>query len=356
MNLCSGPCINKISREDYMENIKQAKLVLNGKTKELKEILQKKMNNFSKEKNFEKAILIREKISSLNLLEEKQKMQRRKNYNEDIINYVLQDEKIYLMIFNIYKGTLENKKTFQFESKPNFLEEFLIQYYFENPIPKRIILPKKVENIGVYLSKLKNSKVEIFVPKKGELKKLLELVKMNIIEKYFEKEEILKELQKKLNLKKIPKIIECFDISHLGGTQVVGSMVQFRNAKPNKQNYRKFKIKAEDKNDDFSNMNEIIKRRYSKLKKENKTFPDLIVVDGGLGQLNSSLKALKEIEVKIPIISLAKKFEEIYLPNKEIIQLGEKNKARKLLEFIRNEAHRFAIKYQRERRRKSYFT
>ena len=136
---------------------------------------------------------------------------------------------------------------------------------------------------------------------------------------------------------------------------MVASMVQFRNGKPDKSNYRKFKIRAKDKNDDFAAMQEVVKRRYSRLKKEGLTFPDLIVVDGGLGQLNSSLKALKEIEVKIPIISLAKREEEIYLPGGNIIKLNSKNNGRKLLEAIRNEAHRFAIKYQRERRRKSYF-
>jgi excinuclease ABC subunit C len=166
----------------------------------------------------------------------------------------------------------------------------------------------------------------------------------------------LEELKKKLNLQDLPETIECFDISHLGGTEVVASMVQFKMGKPDKTNYRKFKIKAQDKNDDFAGMFEVVKRRYFRLKKEKKKFPDLIVIDGGLGQLNSAIKALEEIEIRIPIVSLAKKFEEIYLPNGKVLQLGEKNKARKLLEAIRNEAHRFAIKYQRERRRKSYFS
>ena len=313
------------------------------------------MDKYSKEQNYEKALIAREQLSSLEYLKEKQTVERQKKHNEDIINFISKNEKVYLMLFNIYKGTLENKKSFEFDYKDNFLEEFLIQYYSENKIPKNIVLPKKIPMIEEYLSKIKKSKVEIMVPQKGELKNLLELVKKNIEIQYFGDTEKLDELKKRLNLQKLPEIIECFDISHLGGTEVVASMVQFRMGKPDKTNYRKFKIKSQDKNDDFASMFEVIKRRYSRLKKEKKNFPDLIVVDGGLGQLNSSIKALEEIEVRIPIVSLAKKFEEIYLPSGKILQLGEKNKARKLLEAIRNEAHRFAIKYQRERRRKSYF-
>jgi excinuclease ABC subunit C len=291
----------------------------------------------------------------LKYLKEKQTVERQKKYNEDIINFIVKNEEVYLILFNIYKGTLENKQSFKFNYKDSFLEEFLIQYYSENKIPKKIILPRKISKIGEYFTRMKKSKVEVIVPQKGELKELLKLVKKNIEIQYFGDFEKLGELKKKLNLQKIPEIIECFDVSHLGGTEVVASMVQFRMGKPDKTNYRKFKIKAQDKNDDFAGIFEVVKRRYSRLKKEKKKFPDLIVVDGGKGQLNSSLKALNEVGVKIPIVSLAKKFEEIYLPDGKILQLGGKNKARKLLEQIRDEAHRFAIKYQRERRRKSYF-
>ncbi len=355
IGICSAPCINKITKEEYLKDIEKAKLILKGKSKIVQKNLRESMDKYSKEQNYEKALIAREQLSSLEYLKEKQTVERQKKHNEDIINFISKNEKVYLMLFNIYKGTLENKKSFEFDYKDNFLEEFLIQYYSENKIPKNIVLPKKIPMIEEYLSKIKKSKVEIMVPQKGELKNLLELVKKNIEIQYFGDTEKLDELKKRLNLQKLPEIIECFDISHLGGTEVVASMVQFRMGKPDKTNYRKFKIKSQDKNDDFASMFEVIKRRYSRLKKEKKNFPDLIVVDGGLGQLNSSIKALEEIEVRIPIVSLAKKFEEIYLPSGKILQLGEKNKARKLLEAIRNEAHRFAIKYQRERRRKSYF-
>jgi excinuclease ABC subunit C len=355
MGICSAPCINKITKKEYLKDVEKAELVLKGKSNTVEKRLKESMKIYSGEQNYEKAIIAREQLSSLKYLKEKQTVERQKKYNEDIINFIVKNEEVYLILFNIYKGTLENKQSFKFNYKDSFLEEFLIQYYSENKIPKKIILPRKISKIGEYFTRMKKSKVEVIVPQKGELKELLKLVKKNIEIQYFGDFEKLGELKKKLNLQKIPEIIECFDVSHLGGTEVVASMVQFRMGKPDKTNYRKFKIKAQDKNDDFAGIFEVVKRRYSRLKKEKKKFPDLIVVDGGKGQLNSSLKALNEVGVKIPIVSLAKKFEEIYLPDGKVLQLGGKNKARKLLEQIRDEAHRFAIKYQRERRRKSYF-
>lgn len=357
IGICSAPCIKKISKEEYGKDIKEAELVLKGKTKELEKILSKKMQTYSRNQEFEKALIAREKISAIQYLKEKQNVKREKKYDEDILNYIIKNETVYLMLFNIYKGTLENKKEFTFEFKENFLDEFLLRYYSENEIPKKIIIPKKVDDsISDYLKKIKSSKVDLIIPQKGDLKELMNLVKRNIEIHYFGDAERLEELRKKLNLQKNPNVIECFDISHLSGTEVVASMVQFRGGKPDKTNYRKFRIKTSQKNDDFAAMREVVQRRYSRLQREKKEFPDLIVIDGGLGQLNSSIKSLKEIGARIPIISLAKKFEEVYIPGSELpLRFDPKNKARLLLESIRDEAHRFAIKYQRERRSKKIF-
>lgn len=357
IGICSAPCINKISEKEYLKSIKEARLFLKGKTKELEKKLEKRMNLYSKNQDFEKAMIIREKIKSINYLTEKQKIQRKKEYNEDIINYIIKNNIVYLMIFNIYKGTLENKKEFIFDYKEKFLDEFLVRYYSESEIPKKIIIPEKVdESIVDFLKEMRKSKVDLVIPKIGELNDLLKLVEKNIELHYFGDLEKLKELKKKLSLQKLPQIIECFDISHLSGTEVVASMVQFRGGRPDKTNYRKFKIKGGDKNDDFAAMNEVVKRRYSKLKEKGLAFPNLIVIDGGKGQLSSSIKSLKEIGIKIPIVSLAKKFEEVYVPGIELpLRFNPKNKARLLLESIRDEAHRFAVKYQRERRSKKIF-
>jgi len=356
IGLCSAPCIKKISKEEYQDSIHSAKMVLSGKTEELLEKLKHKMNTFSKQKEFENALRIREQINSLIFLEEKQNMERKKSYDEDIICYKIKNNQIYILIFNINKGTLENKKEFVFEDKGGSFEEFLIQYYSENKIPKEIILEKELDSsIKEFLELNRKSKINLVVPKQGEKKELLDLAKKNLEITFFSNLEKLEELKSKLNLQETPLVIECFDISHLSGTQTVASMVQFRNGLADKSNYRRFKLALEG-NDDFASIYEVVKRRYSKLVKEGISFPNLIVIDGGSGQLHYAIKALEELNLKIPIISLAKEFEEVYIPGKETpIQLGEKNKARLLLQQIRDEAHRFAINYNRLLRKKSLF-
>jgi len=356
LGLCSAPCINKISKEEYNNEVKNAELVLKGKTTELIKKLEKGMKKSSKTQDYEKALLLREKINSLENLNEKQSVERDKSYDEDILNFIVDKGKVYLALFNIHRGTLENKETYEFNQKNDFLEEFLLQYYSENKVPKRIILPTSVSNsLKEAILKLSKRKIEFINPKQGELKILLDLVKKNIEIQFFGNLEKVESLQKTLSLEFSPKVVECFDISHLSGTEVVASMVQFRNGKPDKTNYRKFKIKSFTGNDDFRAMNEVVKRRYSKLKLNNEPFPDIVIIDGGAGQLSSSIKALQEINVKLPVISLAKRLEEVYMPDGKIIRESLKDKGLLYLREIRDEAHRFAVKFQRERRSKRFF-
>jgi len=354
IGICSAPCINEISENQYNEDIKSAKKVIKGEIKEVIKDITKKMQEASSKKDFERALNFRNQISSLEYLNERQNVERKKKYNEDIINYLIKDDKIFFLMFNIYKGTLENKQEFIFDYSENFLEQFLTQYYSENPIPTEIILPQETDpTILEYLKQKKKSKVQIIIPKQGEKKELLDLVKKNIEISFFGDTEKLNLLKRLINLQETPYVIECFDISHLSGTNIVASMVQFRNAKPDKTNYRHFKLRTVTQNDDYASMREVVKRRYSKLKNENLDLPNLIVIDGGLGQLNSALQILNELNLKIPIISLAKEFEEIHVPGQtRPIRLESKNKARLLLQAIRDEAHRFAIKYNRLLRKK----
>lgn len=210
------------------------------------------------------------------------------------------------------------------------------------------------ESIIKFLQSKRKGKVNAIIPKIGEKKELLELVLKNIEIQFFGEIEKLTELQKQLNLEEMPQVIECFDVSHLGGTNNVASMVQFRNAKADKSNYRRFKLKSFSGVDDFLGIKEVVKRRYTKLTKEKQNLPNLIVIDGGAGQLSYALKELKKLHLKIPIIALAKREEEIYIPGKsKPLKLSKKNKALLLLIQIRNEAHRFAIKYNRLLRKKS---
>jgi excinuclease ABC subunit C len=205
----------------------------------------------------------------------------------------------------------------------------------------------------LFLKAKKGGKVIVTKPQKGEKKQLLNLVEKNIEIAFFADIDKVKNLKNRLDLDESPKIIECFDISHLSGTSTVGSMVQFRFGKPDKNNYRRFRIRSVIGIDDTGAIAEVVRRRYSRLKKEDSEFPNLIIIDGGKGQINSAYQELVKIGLKIPIISIAKQFEEIYFPTiSEPLRLSKKDKALQFIQEIRDEAHRFAIKYNRLLRRK----
>lgn len=354
ISLCEAPCIGLISKSDYDKKIANVKLVLSGHTDKLLEKLKEEMKDYSKKNKFENALKIRNQILAIEHLNERQKMQREIRYDEDIINYQIKDDKVYLIIFNIYKGTLSNKNEFVFDFNDDFFEEFIVQYYSENPVPKELIVPKKVaDSISEFLEDKKGLKVNVTIPKKGEKKQLLDLVEKNIEISFFADIDKVETLKNKLILQDPPIVIECFDISHLSGTSVAGSMVQFRNGKPDKNNYRRFKIRSVEGIDDFAAIAEVVRRRYIRLKNEDLEFPNLIIIDGGRGQLNFALQELEKLNLKVPIISIAKQFEEIFIPGKiEPIRLSKKDKALQFIQEIRNEAHRFAIKYNQFLRKK----
>jgi len=354
IDLCDAPCSGNISKKFYDEKIKNIKMVLNGKTPELVKKMKKDMQIYSKNQQFEIAIELRNQITSLEHLNERQVMQREKKINEDIINYLVIDDKVYLMLFNIYKGTLHSKNEYVFDYYQDFLEEFIVQYYSENPIPKEVIIPEKTnDSLEEFLTLKKGSNVKLVKPQKGEKKQLMMLVEKNIEITFFADVKKVETLKNKLHLQDNPIVIECFDISHLSGTSTVGSMVQFRNGKPDKNYYRRFKIRTVKGVDDCAAIAEVVRRRYTRLKNDDAEFPDLIVIDGGRGQLNFALSELKKLDVKIPIISIAKQFEEIYIPGMiQPLLLSKKDKALQFIQEIRNEAHRFAIKYNRLLREK----
>jgi excinuclease ABC subunit C len=354
INLCSAPCVGLITETNYDSDVRSAVMVLRGHNSELISELKNKMNDSSEKKDYEKAIARRNQIQAVKWLSEKQTMERQKKYDEDIINFIVKESRVYLILFNLYKGMLENKQEFDFLFNENFFEEFLVQYYSDNPVPKELILPKLVdESIGHFLKERRKNNVIITVPKIGEKKNLLELVGKNIELTFFGDMTKLDDLRAKLKLNENPNVIECFDISHLSGTSTVGSMVQFRNAKPDKSNYRRFKIKTVSGIDDFAAISEVVSRRYKRLILEKKELPKLIIIDGGKGQLSAALDELNKLNLKIPIISIAKKMEEIFVPGLSFsIRLDRKSKALLLIQEMRDEAHRFAIKYNRLLRKK----
>jgi len=354
---CSAPCINKISKEEYLKTIETISSLLKGKTEDVLKSLKERMEIFSKENNFESALVLRDQINAIDYLSLKQNVEKTKTYNQDLVNYILHKDKAYFVIFNISKGILVNKREYTLDvfEEETILDDFILDKYLEQKESLEIILPYLPEQSTIDYFKKKNKKIKLIVPKTGEKKELLDFAYKNIEIKFLENTFALEELKNALSLKEIPKVIECFDISHLSGKFTVGSMVQFKEGRENKKEYRRFKIKSFEGNNDFLAIEEIVKRRYLRLLKEGKDFPDLIVIDGGKGQLSSAKKAIDSLNLykKVNLISLAKKEEEIFLEDNLIpLKLSRKSKALKLLQRIRDETHRFAITYNRLLRKK----
>ncbi|MFH1642355.1 MAG: excinuclease ABC subunit UvrC [Nanoarchaeota archaeon] len=354
INLCTGPCAGKISKKEYSHEVYLASKVLSGKSLELIKELKKDMKEASKNKKYEIAMERRDQISSLEYLKERQNMERMKKYDEDIINYIVICGKVYLILFNIYKGTLINKQEYVFSDNPNFLEEFILQYYSENSVPKELIVPDSVdESLVKFLAKKRGNNVKVIIPSRGSKKQLLDLVQKNIEITFFGDIEKVKALRDKLKLHDLPSVIECFDISHLSGTSTVGSMVQFRNGKPDKSNYRRFKIRTVSGVDDTASIAEVVRRRYTRLKNEKSNLPDLIIIDGGKGQLNSAWDEIVKLGIRIPMISVAKRLEEVYVLGLSFpLRFDSKEKALLYIREMRDEAHRFAISYHKLLRKK----
>jgi len=316
--------------------------------------LKSEMLKYSNELKYEQAKIRRDQITAIERIEEKQNIDLPKGYDQDVMNYIATDKEMIVYVFNISKGLVYGKK--EFRVKNNDFSEFLRRYYDTHDIPEEIIIPDKIADKNLledYFFKITGKKVSLTVPQKGGKKDLLELLRQNLEINAKVGNAVLYELQNNLNLPQLPKVIEMFDISHTGGTEIVASMVQFTNGQSNKSNYRKFKMKTVKDNDDFASMREVVFRRYSGLLKDKKPLPDLIIVDGGRGQLSSALSVLRDLGVTTPLIALAKKEEEIYTVGRRFpVRLKKTSESLKLIQRVRDEAHRFAITFHRQRRSK----
>lgn len=351
-----SPKLKKIiNRQDYQKRVHAARKILRGDVDSLIMELKKEMNSASTKTYYEYALTIKNQINALQSFKEHQLIELTRSVDSHIINYIVSGGEVYLLVFLIRKGVLEGKQEYIFSFNEDFLNEFLLRYYDTSPIPQEIIVPKKVDpTLADYLTKKRDSRVKIYVPVIGDKKLLLNLVLKNIHASFFGSIEKIIELKNSLSLPRLPILMECFDISHLSGTNTVASMVSFKQGVPDKNNYRRFKIRKETGGDDISAMKEVLQRRYSKVKRENIQKPDLIIIDGGIAQLNIGIKVLRQLNLNIPLISIAKQFEEIYVAGNinNPIRLPSNNKALHLLQAIRDEAHRFAITYQKILRRK----
>ncbi|NLV26264.1 MAG: excinuclease ABC subunit C [Methanomicrobiales archaeon] len=354
LGTCAAPCTGKISESEYQYLVKGADLLLKGKNQDLISNLQKEMQGYAESEEYEKALVLRDRISAIENLSERQYVQRQKKADEHIINYIVSGETVYLILFLVERGSLTSKEEFVFPQTEDFLDEFILQYYATNKPPNELILPELPgSGIQEYLARLRGTHVSVTVPKQGEKKHLLELAYKNLEISFFTGKMRLAELGEALHMDNPPEVIECFDISHLHGTGTVGSMISFKDGKADKRNYRRYKINTAGPSDDYAAISEVVKRRYSRLSRENQPMPDLIVVDGGQGQLKSAKNSLDQLGISIPLISIAKREEEIFIPGRnQPLSIKKKSPASLLVQEIRDEAHRFAISYQKKLRQK----
>ena len=379
---CCAPCQKKVTSEEYKKIIKNAELFLSGKRKELIKILKKEMEEASKKQDFEKALLYRNSIQDIEKTLEKQSVVFESTKSDcDYIGIANVSNLICISILQVRQGRLISKKDFSFSqilTDTNDFDEIIQitvrEYYImlnDEELPSKIVLPNIFEEIDVYkkwLSLRLNKEVSIIKATSKTDKEILSLAQKNA--DYNLEQQKLKDLaniqndynevgayiQEKLKLTKFPHTIECYDISHIQGTNTVASGVYFENGQPKKSKYRKYKLKTLEKGevDDFKSMREILSRRFKKIKSGAIDAPDLIIIDGGKGQLSSVVEIMKEFELNLNIVSLAKKEEEVFLPNKkEPVILAQNSSALHLFQRIRDEAHRFAITFHRQLRSKN---
>jgi len=355
LGTCAAPCTGKISEPEYQYLVKSADYLLKGKNQDLIADLKKEMATLAEHEEYEKALIIRDRIAAIENLSQRQYVQRQKRSDEHVINYLVSGETVYLILFHVERGSLTSKEEYVFPETEDFLDEFILQYYSTNKPPNELILPSLPgSGISEYLTHIRGTHVTLTIPKQGEKKHLLDLAYKNLEVSFFTGRIRLAELGEALHLDTPPDVIECFDISHLGGTGTVASMVTFRDGKPDKKNYRRYKIKSAGPSDDYAAIAEVVRRRYLRLLLENSPMPDLIVIDGGPGQLKSAHTVLQELDLQIPIISIAKREEVIYIPGRHTpLSIPKKSPASLLIQEIRDEAHRFAITYQKKLRQKS---
>lgn len=364
---CSGVCQKKISPEEYGKIVKQVELFLSGKQEELLQELKNRMDYHAERQEFEKAARFRDSYFDMQKVIERQKVvSENTKINWDMIGFARHGADIGIVVLKIRTGRLTEKKEFDFvldelDDSPDILRRFLSEFYAANSdLPDEILLPFELEDIDVIKDWLG---LKVSVPKAQKKFELLELANKNAV-LFMEKiraqksvklqsdwNEIGTEIQQKLGLEKFPHRVECFDISHIQGTNTVASMVVFENGKPKKSDYKRFKIKTlqEGKPDDFEAIREVVRRRYSR---EDWVMPDLTIIDGGKGQLSGAVAVLDELGIKNhDTVSLAKKLEEVFIPQKSKPVIFEMNSPSLFFfQKIRDEAHRFAINYHRKLR------
>jgi excinuclease ABC subunit C len=381
---CIAPCTGAVGHDEYMQVIKEVILFLEGKQDKVVRELKIRMNDASRKTNYEKAALIRDQIDAIRQVIDGEKIAATIRGEQDVIAFVQENDQAYVQVFFIRSNKLIGRENFLLqgtrqEEPSQIISSFIKQYYSSNQnIPPRLLLQYPVEDkvvIADWLRTKRGAAVDIQVPRRGNRKQLVDIAVENAhrgLEQFKIKEMVtprslddaLDEIQKELGLRNSPQRIEAYDISNIQGSSAVGSMVVFEQGKPNRAHYRRFRIKTVSGANDYAMMKEVLQRRFKRAGNGDSAksdswaaLPDLILLDGGKGQLNTAIAVLEEINVTLPLASLAKENEEIFLPHrKEPITLPRSSPGLQLLQRLRDEAHRFAISYFSKLHRKKTFT
>ncbi|MBI4188894.1 MAG: excinuclease ABC subunit UvrC [Chloroflexi bacterium] len=383
MNLCVAPCIGAVDQAGYAEVIKQVVLFLEGKQELVVHELEDRMGKAAESLDFEKAAALRDQLQAISRVIEGQKIAATVKGEQDVIAFAQDKDQACVQVFFVRGGKLIGRESFvlqgtQHEEPQQIMNNFVKQFYSSSPyVPLLLLLQYPVEDMSVlkdWLQSRRGSKVDIQVPSRGSKKQLVKIVAENArqgLEQLKIKlatpralEAALAEIQKELRLPRLPVRMEAYDISNIQGTAAVGSMVVFENGKPKPSHYRRFRIKTVPGANDYAMLQEVLGRRFRRVKTDNVSgpttwslLPDLVLIDGGKGQLNAALDVMREMGAEmLPAIGLAKENEEIFLPQqKEPVVLPRSSPGLQLLQRLRDEAHRFALGYHQRLHKKGTF-
>ena len=395
---CIGPCASLCSKEEYDTVIRQTIMFLEGRTDEITRDLRRQMQKASADLEYERAARLRDQVQAIDRTTERQVMEVRDRTDMDVFGLAREEQEAYVQVFFVRKGLLIGRDIFQLdgtvdETDAEILRSFVEQFYESAPyVPARVLLPVKIDDadlIAQWLTQRRGERpngrragaVRVMVPTRGEKRMLVQRAVDNARESLQQArakwmadrgktDEALQQLQDELELPSLPKRIECYDISNIQGTSAVGSMVVFEDGTPKKSEYRRFRIKGVDGQNDFAMMQEVLRRRFWRARRQSQeeganeggeydesfgAMPDFVIVDGGKGQVSAAHDAMRNLGIgQIPLAGLAKRFEELFVVGvSEPVVLDRKSQALYLVQRIRDEAHRFAITYHRNVRKKS---
>lgn len=364
---CLGPCEGLQSEQEYNENLQQVKHIIKGNIRSVLEHLETQMNDFAVKLEFEKAQVVKHKLDMVEKFRGKSTVVNPSIGKVDVFSIMSDEKNAYVNFMRVVDGAIVQTHTIELNKRLDENDEELLSFAIGEIF--ELFGSEMKEAIVPFSPGIEFPGVEFFVPQRGDKKSLLDLSLRNA--KYFRQDKlriqekinperhtqrILEQMKTDLRMKELPVHIECFDNSNIQGAYPVSAMVVFKNAKPSKKDYRHFNISTVEGPNDFASMEEVITRRYSRMLEENQPMPQLIIIDGGKGQLSSALQSLEKLGLrgKITVIGIAKKLEEIYFPGDSLpLYIDKKSETLKVIQHARNEAHRFGITHHRNRRSKA---